>query len=67
MFFKNIKIFFGYCFKTRWIFKPPKKNKYLVFVTHYVVISEVLNSTVSSGAIIVADKNYNILGSIETD
>ena len=39
----------------------------LVFVTHYVVISEVLNSTVSSGAIIVADKNYNVLGSIETD
>ena len=31
MLFKNIKIFFSYCFKTRWIFKLPKKNKYLVF------------------------------------
>ena len=40
-----------------------KKN--IVFVTHYVVISEVLNTTVSSGEIIVADKNYKVIGSIE--
>ena len=42
-----------------------KKN--IVFVTHYVVISEVLNTTVSSGEIIVADKNYKVIGSIEID
>jgi phosphohistidine phosphatase SixA len=40
-----------------------KKN--IVFVTHYVVILEALNTTVSSGEIIVADKNYKVIGSIE--
>ena len=39
----------------------------LIFVTHYVVISEMLNDTVSSGEIIVSDKNLNVLGTIETD
>ena len=33
----------------------------LVFVTHYVVISEILNLSVSSGEIVVADKDFNIL------
>ena len=42
-----------------------KKN--IVFVTHYVVILEALNITVSSGEIIVADKNYKVIGSIETN
>ena len=42
-----------------------KKN--IVFVTHYVVILEALNTTVSSGEIIVADKNYKVIGSIEID
>ncbi len=42
-----------------------KKN--IVFVTHYVVISEVLNTTVSSGAIIVADKNFKVIGTVETN
>jgi hypothetical protein len=36
-------------------------------VTHYVVILEALNTTVSSGEIIVADKNYKVIGSIETN
>jgi len=40
-----------------------KKN--IVFVTHYVVILETLNKTVSSGEIVVADKNYKVIGSIE--
>jgi phosphohistidine phosphatase SixA len=34
----------------------------LIFVTHYVVISEILNISTSSGEIIVADKDFNILG-----
>ena len=42
-----------------------KKN--IVFVTHYVVISEALNNTVSSGAIIVADKNFKVIGTVETN
>ena len=33
----------------------------LIFVTHYVVISEILNVSTSSGEIIVVDKEFNIL------
>jgi len=40
-------------------------NKNLVFVTHYVLISEVLNYAPSSGEIVVSDKNFNMIGSIE--
>ena len=36
----------------------------LIFVTHYVVISELLNYSSSSGEIVVSDKNYNIIGSL---
>ena len=42
-----------------------KSNKNLVFVTHYVLISEVLNYNSSSGEIVVSDKNLNIIGNIE--
>ena len=41
-------------------------DKNLVFVTHYVVISSILNTGTSSGEIIVSDKNFNIIGSINT-
>jgi phosphohistidine phosphatase SixA len=40
-----------------------KRN--IVFITHYVVILEVLDTTVNSGEIIVADKNYKVIGTIE--
>ena len=40
-----------------------KKN--LIFVTHYVLISEVLDYRPSSGEIVVSDKNSNMIGSIE--
>ncbi len=36
-----------------------KKN--LILVTHYVVILEVLNLATSSGEIVIADKDFNIL------
>ena len=42
-----------------------KSNKNLVLVTHYVLISEVLNYAPSSGEIVVSDKDYNIIGSVE--
>ena len=42
-----------------------KSNKNLVLVTHYVLISEVLNYAPSSGEIVVSDKNFNMIGSIE--
>ena len=44
-----------------------KSNKNLVFVTHYVLISEVLNYGPSSGEIVVSDKNFNIIGAIKID
>ena len=34
----------------------------LILITHYVVISEILNKGVSSGEIIITDKNFNNLG-----
>ncbi len=42
-----------------------KGKKNLILVTHYVLISEVLNYGPSSGEIVVSDKNFNIIGSIE--
>ena len=42
-----------------------KSNQNIVLVTHYVLISEVLNYAPSSGEIVVSDKNFNIIGSIE--
>tara|TARA_Y100001970_G_scaffold64972_1_gene83121 strand:- start:602 stop:1156 length:555 start_codon:yes stop_codon:yes gene_type:complete len=41
-------------------------EKNLVLVTHFVVISSILNIGASSGEIIISDKNYNIIGSINT-
>jgi len=40
-----------------------KKN--IVFITHYVVISEILNKNVKSGTIIVADKNFKVIGTVK--
>ena len=45
--------------------KKFESNKNLVFVTHYVLISEVLNYAASSGEIVVSDKNFNIIGTVE--
>ena len=42
-----------------------KSNQNIVLVTHYVLISEVLDYAPSSGEIVVSDKNFNIIGSIE--
>ena len=40
-----------------------KKN--LILITHYVLISEVLGYAPSSGEIVISDKNFNKIGSIE--
>ena len=42
-----------------------KSKQNIVLVTHYVLISEVLNYASSSGEIVVSDKNFNIIGSVE--
>ena len=40
-------------------------DKNLVLITHFVVISSILNTGASSGEIIISDKNFNIIGSID--
>jgi len=40
-------------------------DKNLILVTHYVLISEVLNYAPSSGEIVVSDKDFNMIGNIE--
>ena len=42
-------------------------NKNLVFITHYVVISEVLNYTPSSGEIVISNIRLKKLGNIEVE
>ena len=39
----------------------------LIFVTHYVVISEILNYTPSSGEIVVSDKQLKVIDSLEIE
>ena len=43
------------------------KKDNLIFITHYVVISEILNYAPSSGEIIIADKNLNIVDTIKIE
>ena len=40
--------------------KKWKGKKNLVLITHYVVISEMLNISTTSGEIVISDKNYNV-------
>ena len=40
------------------------KKKNLIFVTHYVVILEILDYAPSSGEIVISDTNYKLIGSI---
>ena len=43
-----------------------KGKKNLILVTHYVVISEILNVSTSSGEIVITERNFNVLASINT-
>ena len=43
------------------------KNKNLVFVTHYVVISESLNYAPASGEIVISNKNLKVIDTIEIE
>ena len=36
-------------------------SKNLVLITHYVTILEVTNTAVSSGEMVITDKNFNVL------
>ena len=46
--------------------KKWKGKKNLVLITHYVVISEMLNVYPSSGEIVISDKNYNVIGNLNS-
>ena len=55
---KQIKILTNYI-------KKFESDKNLILITHYVLIFEVLNYAPSSGEIVVSDKNFNMIGSLE--
>ena len=44
-----------------------KSKKNLVLVTHYVVISEILDYNPSSGEIVISDTNFKKLGNINIE
>ena len=52
-----------YNFVKRW----DGKGKNLVLITHYSIITAVTNAVPNSGEIVVADKNFKVLGTIQTD
>ena len=52
-----------YSFLEKW----DGKGKNLVLITHYSIITAVTNAVPSSGEIVVADKNFKVLGTIQTD
>ena len=43
------------------------KNQNLIFITHYVVISEILNYAPSSGEIVVSDKSLKVIDTLEIE
>ena len=43
------------------------KGKNLVLITHYSIITAVTNAVPSSGEIVIADKNFKVLGTIQTN
>ena len=43
------------------------KGRNLVLVTHYSIITAVTNAVPSSGEIVITDKNFEVLGTIQTD
>ena len=47
--------------------KNNKSKQNLVFVTHYVVISQSLNYLSSSGEIVVSDKDFKVIDTVEIE
>ena len=57
-----------------WTCTPPTSSqswngngKNLILITHYSIITAVTNAVPSSGEIVIADKNFKVLGTILTD
>ncbi len=51
----------------KFIKKWDGKGKNLVLITHYSIITAVTNAVPSSGEIVIADKNFKVIGTIQTD
>ena len=51
----------------KFIKKWDGKGKNLVLITHYSIITAVTNAVPSSGEIVIADKNFKVLVTIQTD
>ena len=43
------------------------EDQNLIFVTHYVVISEILNYAPSSGEIVISDKSLKVIDTLEIE
>ena len=43
------------------------KGRNLILITHYSIITAVTTAVPSSGEIVIADKNFKVLGTIQTD
>tara|TARA_B100001248_G_C27232955_1_gene385687 strand:- start:169 stop:675 length:507 start_codon:yes stop_codon:yes gene_type:complete len=43
------------------------KGKNLVLITHYSIITAITNAVPSSGEIVITDKDFKVLGTIQTD
>ena len=43
------------------------KGKNLVLVTHYSIITAITNAIPNSGEIVITDKDFVVIGTIETD
>ncbi len=43
------------------------EDQNLIFVTHYVVISEILNYAPSSGEIVISDKSFKVIDTLEIE
>ena len=52
-----------YNFVSKW----DGKGKNLVLITHYSIITAVTNAIPSSGEIVITNKDFEVLGTIETD
>ena len=50
-----------------YVSKWDSKGKNLVLVTHYSIITAVTNAVPSSGEIVITNKDFDVLGSIQTD
>ena len=53
------------CIRDRKYINNWESDSNLIIVTHYIVISALLNTTTSSGEMVITDKKLNILGNLE--